>query len=539
MFRFLFGGAGSPALHFFFLLAAVAPVSAQQQPDARAPLLRGSSGAEDPGAYRSPAGSSIPAYGSARPAELARNPDDDSAALAPNYGKPRRPPDKRARYPGRRPIAAKTLPAAEPYRTAPASVRAQPQVGGAGAPQPGAEAPPPPTFAATPAPAPRRRPRLEDDPYGPLGLRLGNVLVTPYVDAQAGYDSNPRRAAAAQGSLVLRGGAGFAARSDWSRHELSADVDASYLRFTRTPDADRPEATGKAALRLDVMRDTFANFELRGALTTQRPGSPNVPGATINQPEIVSFGATAGATQRFGRLETSVSFLVDRRMYGDARLAGGGVSRLSEDNYNAYGARGRIAYEYTPGVKPFLEVGGDLRRRDEAIDSSGFDRDSSGLLARAGSTFEITRTLTGEASAGYARRVYNDNRLPILAGPTFDGRLVWSVTPLTTVTLRAATELNETTVAAASGSIGHTVSADVAHALLRNLTLGAGVSFNDTRYKGASINERAWSGTLRAEYAFNRWLRVRGSYSYESLSSSQPGSSYDAHVVLLGLRLQK
>lgn len=497
-------------------------------------MLRGSSGAEDPRAYRTPSGSSIPAYGNARP--TAPEPLYDSAALAPNYGKPRRPVDKRARYSGRRPIAAKNLPATEPYRTAPASVRAaQTQ-----ALPPGVEAPSPaPNYAMRPSPAPRPRPRREDEPYAPLGLRLGNFVVSPYVDAQAGYDSNSRRAAVAEGSPVLRAGAGFTARSDWSRHELNAEVDASYLRFTKTPDADRPEASGKAALRLDIQRDTFADLELRGALTTQRPGSPDVPGSAINQPEVASFGATAGATQRFGRMETSVSFLADRRMYGDARLAGGGVSRLSADNYNAYGLRGRIAYEYTPGVKPFVEVGGDVRRRDEAIDSSGFDRDSSGLLARVGSTFELTRTLTGEASAGYARRAYNDSRLPVLAGLTLDGRLAWSATPLTTVTLRASTELNETTVAAAAGSVSRTVSADVSHALLRNLTLGAGVAFNDTQYKGASITERTWTGTLRGEYAFNRYLKVRGSYAYEQLSSSQPGSGYDAHVVLLGLRLQK
>jgi hypothetical protein len=510
-------------------LVSAGPAVAQQPPGSEGSLLRGSATPDDSRTYRPAGGSSIPAYDVGRRTPNA--PLFDSASQAPNYGRPRPKADKKARYSGRKPIAAKKLPPTETYRTAPVIVRtsqSQP---------PAADAAPPPSFAVQPAPAPKRRPRVEADPYGPLGFQMGSVNVKPYLDLQAGYDSNPRRSSTKEGSPVLRGGLGFTAQSDWSRHEFTAEATGSYQRFSKTPDADRPEGSGKLNLRLDIQRDTFANFELRGALATQRPGSPDVPGATINQPTVASFGVTSGLTQRFGRTEASVSLLADRRMYGDAELAGGGVSRLSQDNYNAYGLRGRVGYEFTPGVKPFVEVGADVRKRDVPIDSSGFDRDSSGFLARLGSTFEITRTLTGEASAGYARRVYNDNRLPILAGPTLDGKLVWAATPLTTLTLRAATELNETTVAGSSGAVSHTLSADVSHALLRNLTLGAGLSLNDTQYKGAPIDERTFVGSLRSEYAFNRFLRMRASYAYEKLDSSQVGASYNAHVFLLGLRL--
>jgi hypothetical protein len=379
---------------------------------------------------------------------------------------------------------------------------------------------------------------VEPDPYAPLGLDLGGLRLNPYVDAQAGYDSNPNRTKTGEGSALLRGEAGFSAQSDWSRHALTARANATYFRYTSLPDASRPEGNLAANLRLDVTRDTFANFELRGSLTTQRQGSPDVPGATANQPIVAGFGLTSGVTQRFGRLEAGVAFLADRRIYGDAELVGGGVARLSADNYNAYGLRGRIAYEATPGIKPFIEAGGDIRRRDEPIDLSGYARDSAGFQARVGSTFEITRTLTGEASGGYATRRYEDARLPVLAGPTFDARLIWSATPLTTVTLRAGTEFNETTVANAAGSVSHRLSADVSHALMRNFTIGGGVAFADNSYKGVSIDERTWVGSLRAEYSLNRNFVVRGSYAHEKLTSSQPGAGYGAHIFLLGLRMQ-
>ena len=126
MFSFSDGGHWPPALFIFSLalLAGAGPALAQRD-DSGAPLLRGGAGIEDPGAYRSSAGSAIPAYGApGRP--TAQDVLYDSAALAPNYGKPRRPRDKRAAYSGRRQTAAKTLPPLETYRTAPAAVRVAP-----------------------------------------------------------------------------------------------------------------------------------------------------------------------------------------------------------------------------------------------------------------------------------------------------------------------------------------------------------------------------------------------------------------------------
>lgn len=517
------GGHRPPAFSLIALALWAFATPAPAQDADGAPRLRGSGG--------SPAGSAIPAYQN-QAGSVAQAPIYESWTLAPNYGHPRKPRERRAGFSGRRPIAARDLPPLEAYRTAPQSPHA------ANAAATASAGPPGPTVAVTPGPAPRRRPRVEDDPYGPVGLRFGGLQVTPYVGAQAGYDSNPERVRNGKGSPAVRGEAGFSAGSDWSRHALSAQASASYVRYTSLPDASRPEVSGEAALRLDVQRDTFANFQLRGSLSTQRQESPEVPGATLNRPAVGSFSLESGLSQRLGRLEAGFSFLVGRTMYGDAQLSGGGVERLSRGNYNSYGLQGRLSHELAPGVRPFIEVSADRRRRDEPVDALGFARDSTGFQARAGSTFELTRSLTGEAGAGYGSRRYEDSRLPILAGPVIDARLIWSATPLTTLTVRAATEFGETTIANASGFLSRRASLDVAHALLRNFTLGAGVAFTDSDYRGVSLSEQTVTASLRADYNVNRNLALRGSFAHERLWSSQAGSGYGAQVFLLGLRLQ-
>lgn len=461
---------------------------------------------------------------------------DPASRTAPNYGKRRPLQDPRLAYPGQRRESKRPLPRTEPYTTSPREIRrdySRPP------------APPPPTTYAQPAQIPRPlKPRLEQDPYAPLGIGAGSLRLYPFVETSAGYDDNPNRrpvgsTAPKQGSAFSRVDGGFRAQSNWSVHEFTADLTGGYLKYFNVDGADRPEGRGKFNLRLDAARDTRFDFELRGSLTTQRPGSPELITSLVGRPPIFSYGATGGVTRNFGRLETTISALVDRTTYDDGRQVNGVAVKLSDNNFTAYGLRGRIGYEVTPGIKPFVEVTADTRQRDEAIDAGGFRRNSNGLTVRAGSSFELTRTLTGEISAGYLNRKYDDARLAELHGPTIDGRLVWTATPLTTVTFRAATTANETLVAGASGYLTQLASFEVSHALLRNLTLSGIATWQSDRYRGVTLKQDTLTGTLRAEYALTRSLVVRGSFTHERLKSSTPGADYTANVYLLGLRLQR
>ena len=109
-----------------------------------------------------------------------------------------------------------------------------------------------------------------------------------------------------------------------------------------------------------------------------------------------------GVTQKFGDASLGLHGTIDRTDYADATLPDGSTLALSGDSFTAYGLQTRAGYELTPGVMPFLEVDTDIRRHDQALDTSGFARNSSGQAVQAGTTFELTRILTGEIAGGYA-----------------------------------------------------------------------------------------------------------------------------------------
>ena len=91
---------------------------------------------------------------------------------------------------------------------------------------------------------------------------------------------------------------------------------------------------------------------------------------------------------------------VDRTVYQDSTLTDGTTSTNDDRNFNQYGGVGRVSYELTPAVKPFVEVEGDSRVHDLQLDRNGYARDSNGGYAKAGTSFEFTRLLTGEISVG-------------------------------------------------------------------------------------------------------------------------------------------
>ncbi|MCO4055710.1 MAG: outer membrane beta-barrel protein [Bosea sp.] len=377
------------------------------------------------------------------------------------------------------------------------------------------------------------------DPWEPLGLRLGTFIVTPSITQSLGYDTNPSRSSTApKGSAVSRTDGELRVRSDWSTHSFTSSLRAGYSYYTSQRDASRPDAVGISNLRLNVTRDTDIDIDTRLSLETQRPGSTNFNAATTDRPNVYGYGGSAGVTQRFNRLSVNLRGSVDRTTYDDARDTLGGLIRQSDRNVTQLGGRLRLGYEVTPGVQPFVEVGADQRVFDERTDQNGFRRGSTGATARVGSSFELTRQLTGEASVGYQQRDFEDPRLKELRGVVGDAALVWSMTPLTTVTLRAATELADTNLPNVSGAVNRRLGIEVSHELRRNWSVTGLASAARSRFDGTGLTEDSWSLGLRTEYRFTRTTAVRASFTHERLRSTAPGSDYTANIILVGLRMQ-
>ncbi len=458
----------------------------------------------------------------------------------PNYGKPRQ--RKPTLYAPKLKSNPPLLPLV-PYRGAPGLQRRV--LNPVPAPANAVDAlPPPPTVAVVPSPLRFRRPAVEADPFAPVGVRAGQFRVLPFVETSTGYETNPNQVSlGVKPSAVLRAAGGVDIISDFPTHSLTASLRGGYSDFPSNSNANRPDLSGVVDGRIDVTRDDQILTEGRLAVATQTPGSPllAVPNSVfiVTRPTIVSEGATLGAAHRFNRLIVDLRGTYDRVQYGDAIQSDGSLFRYSQDNYNDLGVVARASYELTPQFVPFVEAGFDARVRDNPIDLSGYFRDSTGEVVRAGSTVEIARLLTGTVSAGYANRHYADLRLPNLNGPTVNGALIYALTPLTTITARVSTTLSETTLAGASGAISRLISVEIGHVFARQFAVSAIAAYQNNQYQGIAVNENFTQFTLKGAYSFTRDVQLITSVSQQNLQSSLVGNSYRDTIFLTGVRLQR
>jgi hypothetical protein len=290
--------------------------------------------------------------------------------------------------------------------------------------------------------------------------------------------------------------------------------------------------------RIDVHDDTHLDFETRYVLSTDYPGSPDLPAGIAKLPAFTDIGGTFGITRRFNRFEIAVKGLIDRVEYEDAKLVNGAVISQRDRDYTQYGTLLRGSYEATPGIKPFVEVTADTRVRDIPVDLTGEQRDSNGFSARFGSTFELTRTLTGEVSLGYLMRTYKDPTLPNLHGLLVDASLIWAATGLTTATLTAKTTVDESTLFGVSGVLRRTAAMQVDHAFRRWLIGTLKVAYEKDEYQGSTRVDNRYAASALVTYKLSRAWQVKGELREEWLRANIIGADYNATIALLGLRWQ-
>ncbi len=376
--------------------------------------------------------------------------------------------------------------------------------------------------------------------FQPLGLRVGTFIVFPSVETGIEYTDNALLAnRGRRDDFIYTVQPELRVESDWSRHSASLSFASNHEFYDEnsTEDADEIEATG--LVRIDVTRATNFNLRAGYALSQESRGSADVPNNATEEPDETTWDFAAWINHRFNRLAVRLQGDAEINEFGDVDTAGGGTTSNSDRDFYEVGGTLRLGYEISPAVQPFVEGGYSLRRHNDEVDDNGFRRDSDGYEIAAGVEIDTGPILRGEISVGYEKRDFDDSRLDPIDGFTVDANLTWSPTRLTTVRLSAATDIEETTVAGASGSIERSLGLNLAHSLTYNLTGEIGVTYVNSTFEGSSLEEDTVEISAGLDYLLNRNVVLRARYEYENFDTTTPGSDYDVQTFRVGVKLQQ
>ena len=165
----------------------------------------------------------------------------------------------------------------------------------------------------------------------------------------------------------------------------------------------------------------------------------NDPDAFITtEPSNTTFAAIADISP-FSRVTLRAS--AGQAVYNYHNNGPGFDQNLRDRTDTMFGLRG--VYEVTPR----LSVLGEVISEDREYDIANATPDSEGVTYLLGAAFDISNLLRGEVSVGQFERDYTPTviapNVGEVSGTAVSGRVQWFATPLTTITLRAGRDVQE------------------------------------------------------------------------------------------------
>ena len=387
-------------------------------------------------------------------------------------------------------------------------------------------------------PQPQTPPMMEEDPYEPKGIKVGNFILKPAFEMTSGFDTNPGRVPRGGGSAFVSVAPVLLVRSQFEQHLLNADVRVSYIDYAKLRQLSRPTVDAKVNGRYDIT-DTFAvNGEGHVAVDADDPGTPRFAGRFAKIPLASTVGGSVGVTKRFEVIEVSTKAAIDRVAFQNAPLVDGQIVSNADRNFVQYGSQSRVTYNLTPEIRPFVDVAIDRRVHDIAVDAEGFRRDSTGTAVEAGVTFAYADKLTGDVAVGYLTRRYQDPLLKPVNGFIADANLTWQFAKETAIAIGAKSQVVEITEPGISGVLKRDVTVGVEHQFEPWLvgTLVAG--YGQDAFTGTARVDDRYVVELGMLYKFSRLLQLRTSIRHEETRSNVKENNLSATVVQVGARVQ-
>ena len=382
--------------------------------------------------------------------------------------------------------------------------------------------------------------RTEDeDPFAPVGLRLGTFVLNPSLETGLTWTSNANYSAARSPALLSETTLRLNAASDWSRHSATIDAYGTVRRSVSGEKIDEKRAGIDARLRLDLADDYTALAALGYALGPESASSPITITGTVGRPLRQTLTGSAAIRKDVGKFRFALTARGERDVYGDAELSAGGTLSQKDRNTTLATVALRGGYEISPALTPFVELEIGRRLYDEKLDSGGYERSTRRLAARAGLEVDLGEKLTGELAAGWLEERFDDSRLKPISGATVNASLAWSPLRGTTVNLTGSTAVEGATAAGESGSILYSGGVAVEHQLRANLTgnVAFGTAYRD--YVGVDGHDLTLSAEASLTWWLNRYAGLTGRARHETQTSSIAGRGYKADSVFLGLKLQR
>ncbi|MDC7744880.1 outer membrane beta-barrel protein [Rhizobium binxianense] len=374
-----------------------------------------------------------------------------------------------------------------------------------------------------------------ETPGIPIGTFVLRPSVTQSINTETTKDGNTR-----QRRAFLETDAAATLTSDWGRHQLTVTSEGAWQRNISGEGEEQPSFKVNGDLRLDLPDDTVAHLTAGYNFYREDTDDPDAIADASQQSDVQEFTAGASVQRDFGILRGTTALALSRSIYSDATLSNGTTVALSDRDQTTGTLRGRVGYELSPALIPFIEASIGRTVYDETRDSAGYERSGHSYGAKAGVEVDLGEKLKGEVGVGYEMANFEDSRLSSIDTATLDASLLWSPIRGTDVNLDLQTSIQPSTTAGESGYVSHALTTTVTHQLRDNLvgTMIGGVTWRDYPTDSTINDELVYTASTGLTWNINRYLDLTSTLGYE-LTTRKEGTDSQQWRAGVGLKLKR
>jgi hypothetical protein len=391
--------------------------------------------------------------------------------------------------------------------------------------------------------------------FDPIGLRVGDFFWFPRGELDESYNSNIFATTKKPiYDLITTLQPAFDLLSIFPRNSLNFHGNSVVQVY-----ADHPaQNTQDGYLSVDGSLDVTAGSSFYGTAQVAHQniaygspsspvGAPNAFGSIAQPVTYWDYLARAGYQQGLRRFSYQIDVGSESVQYNAVPLIGGGVLPQSSSDATVSEAAVRASYELIPDYLGYVRASGSLYNYWRTT-PGGVRPNSKLYRADVGLQILPRHIIYGDVYVGYLIQNFASG-LGSTSSPDYGGRLVWNVTPLSTLTftgVRTAitgTPSNGGTTVAMAGTAGNgylasIVTANGDHELLRNLLVNVNASYENDSFQGTSRTDNVFTAGAGLRYLVNRYLFLGGTFAYQQRSSSLAGASFTQNIVMLRLGTQ-
>ena len=323
---------------------------------------------------------------------------------------------------------------------------------------------------------------------------------------------------------------GVSIQSDWGRHAVSMTASGTFARHAENIDEDyndyQVQFNGSLNIHdnksLTIVSGIAQRHNSRDA--EDDPGRGFDPTISFNNFTDITFEYLADA------LLARFKFNFEHQDFHDTGNFDNDPGDLSLIDMSL-----RLAYEFSPGTKIFIQPKAGFRIFDQKRDAEGSLQDNQSIGGLVGVTWDLTGVTFAEFGIGLVRQTYANPNFESPTNLDFSGKLIWNPNDLFTISSNLTRSTSESNTAGESGVLSTGWSNSIDYDFLDNVIISAGFSFGVSTNQETKREDNDRSITAGIRYLVNENWSANLNFGNSIRSSTVAGENFKNFTVGFGL----